>query len=404
MVALAPADFNVCLFDGVSDSGISAFEEAGFKVRLFPDSLPEDELKEVLKTAHLVGVRSKTKLTADVLAGAENLIAIGRYGIGVNNIDLGAAAKVGAAVFNGPFSSTRSVAELVVGQIFALFRKTAENSRKMHNGEWPKSAQNCFELRGKTLGLIGYGNISAQVSVMVEALGMKVVYSDVRTVLPMGRAKQVSFDEVLEQSDVISLHVPGLPSTKNMINENSIGKMKDGACVINTSRGTVVDVDAVKSALESGKLGGAALDVFRVEPKSKKEEFVSVLRGVQNVILTPHIGGATEESQEALGAEVSGKLIKCATLADTVGALNFPELMQGPVKGCRVVVVHENKPGSLTGITEIIAGEGINVEAETLRTKGDLGVVSFDLSACLSDAGLNKIEEFEATISVRNVA
>jgi D-3-phosphoglycerate dehydrogenase len=403
-LATDPLSYQVCLFDGVSPSGREAFEKAGFKnITCYPDSLPPSELKPVIKNAHIVGIRSKTALTKEILEEAENLICVGRYGIGVNNVDLDFAQEKGIAVFNGPHASTRSVAELVIGHVFTLLRKIAESSRRMHSGQWPKSSKGCREIRGKTLGLIGYGNISTQVSVMAEALGMQVIYSDIVKVLPLGNAQQVTLEEVLKKSDIISLHVPGVPSTQNMINAQTIAQMKDGAYLINTSRGSVVDIDAVKEALESGKLGGVALDVFPVEPKSKKEAFISPLQDVSNAVFTPHIAGSTEESQTQLGTEVSEKMIRCALLADTSTSLNLPQLMQRPIgTNCRLVVIHKNKAGVLSHILEIIAEEDINIVSETLQTKGEIGMATIDLNACLSAQGLKKIAELETTVSVRN--
>lgn len=319
-------NLKVCLFDGVALTGIRVFEDAGFKnIHLFPNSLPEDELKEALADAHIVGLRSKTKLPREILEAAPKLLCIGRYGIGVNNVDLEAAKEMGIPVFNGPHSSTRTVAELVIGAIFGLLRQIPQKSGECHAGKWPKAAKGCFDVRGKTLGLVGYGNIAVQASIMAEALGMNVIYSDVRTVLPMGNARQVSFDEVLKNADIISLHVPGLPSTKNMINSDTIAKMKKGSYIINFARGTVVDISALKSALESGHIAGAALDVFPSEPKSKDEQFVFELQGMNNVILTPHVAGSTEESQDALGTEVSLKMKNFVENGNAGESLNRPE-------------------------------------------------------------------------------
>ena len=319
-------DAKICLMDGVSQSAIASFQDAGFtNIKLFPNSLPVPELIQELSDAQAIGIRSKTKLSAEILQQAPQLKCIGRYGIGVDNVDLKESGKLGISVFNGPFSSTRSVAEWVIAAIFGLSRKLAEKTIYMQKGQWIKSGKNCFELRGKTLGLIGYGNIAVQISIMAEALGMKVIFSDVRAVLPVGQARQTSLNEVLSQSDFISLHVPALPSTKNMINEKTIAQMKKGSFLINSSRGTVVDIEAVVKALDSEHLNGAAFDVFPEEPKSKDEEFSSALRGEANVILTPHIAGSTEESQASLGTEVSGKMVDCLLNGNFNSALNKVE-------------------------------------------------------------------------------
>jgi len=313
----------ISLFDGVHPSAVEIFEKAGCKnIALFPDSLPEAELKKELKMSQVIGIRSKTKLPREILQEAKNLLCIGRYGIGVNNIDLKAAGELGIPVFNGPFSSTRSVAELVIGALFGLLRQIPQKSREMHEGSWPKSAKDCFEIRGKTIGLVGYGNISRQISIMAESLGMQVIFSEVQPVLALGAAKKLPFEEVLAQSDILSLHVPGLPSTENMINKKTLSQMKKGSYLINFARGSVVNIDDLCAALESGHLRGAALDVFPSEPKSTKEKFSSPLQNIPNVILTPHIGGATEESQSTLGKEVSEKMLHAALTGDTSSALN----------------------------------------------------------------------------------
>jgi D-3-phosphoglycerate dehydrogenase len=397
------ATLKVCLFDGVTESAVQVFKDAGFEnIHLFPDSLPEDELKKELADTHIIGLRSKTKLPAETLAAAPNLLCIGRYGIGVDNVDLKAAEKQGVAVFNGPHSSTRSVAELVVGAVFAVFRKIGQKNLELHRGEWKKSAKNCFEVRGKTLGLIGYGNISSQVSIMAEGLGMNVIYSDVRTVLPYGNAKQVSFDDVLAKSDIISLHVPGGKATENMINEKTIAKMKDGAAIINYARGSVIDIPALKAALESGKIVGAALDVFPKEPK-KGEEFTSELRGVENVIFTPHVGGSTEESQVALGAEVSEKMKNNAVFGDSSTALNFPALTLGATAEGehRVLVIHHNEPGVLASINDLLADENINITAQVLRTSETVGAVAIDVEKDVSESLCEKIGELAHIVQCR---
>lgn len=321
-------DSKICLFDGVSESAINFFKDKGFKnLKIFPSSLPTEELKNEIKDAVALGIRSATKITKDIIEGENQIKCIGRYGIGVNNIDIKSASTENIAIFNGPFSSTRSVAEMVIGSIFDLSRKISQKSKDMHAGIWNKSSKNCNTIIGKTLGLIGYGNIAVQVSIMAEALGMNVIFFDIRTVLPMGKAKQVSIDEVFQKSDVISLHVPELESTKNMINKNTIVKIKTGSLLINFARGSVVNITDLKEALISGQVGGAALDVFPEEPKSNTEDFKLELQNINNVILTPHIAGSTEESQEALGAEVSGKMVDCILNNNVSSALNREELI-----------------------------------------------------------------------------
>lgn len=394
----------ICLLDGVHPAGIDVFKAAGFaNIHLFPDSLPDDELKRELADAHVVGIRSKTKLTREILAEAKELLCIGRYGIGVNNIDLTAAAEAGVPVFNGPFSSTRAVAELVIGAIFGLMRQIPQKSMEMHGSTWPKSATNCHEVRGKTLGLVGYGNIATQISIMAEALGMNVIYSDVRPILPLGNARQVSFDELLAAADVISLHVPGIPSTNNMINKTTLAKMKPGSYLINFSRGSVVSIPDLKIALESGQLKGAALDVFPTEPKSKSEPFVSELQNVPNVILTPHIGGATEESQSALGEEVSGKMRDFVQTANSSMALNFPEINPGALAAgqTRLVIIHKNEPGVIASINDILSDKNLNITAQILKTRDHLGVAVIDVEAIIDEADVKPIFSLAAVLKCR---
>lgn len=384
----------VCLFDGIHKNGIQVFRDAGFTdIHLFPNSLPEEELYKEIANAHIVGIRSKTKLPRKVLAEAKKLLCIGRYGIGVNNVDLSAAEEFGIPVFNGPFSSTRSVAELVIGLIFSLFRRIPELSADMHRGGWSKSAKDCLEVRGKTLGLVGYGNIASQISVLAEALGMKVIYSDVRVVLPLGNARQMPFEEVLANADVVSLHVPGIPSTENMMNAKTLCVMKQGSYLINCARGTVVNIPDLQSALNSGHLRGAAIDVFPKEPKSKDEIFSCELQGTPNVIFTPHIGGATEEAQAALGIEVSEKMKAYTLLGDSSMALNFPQIIPGSIakETHRLILIHKNEPGILAQINDVIAEAQANISAQILKTKGSIGVVIVDTEKEIDDAISEKL-------------
>ncbi|MFT5258683.1 MAG: D-3-phosphoglycerate dehydrogenase [Saprospiraceae bacterium] len=402
----AKSDLKVCLMDGVSDSGIQAFRNQGINnIHLFPASLPDDELIKELQDTHIIGIRSKTQLSASILKSAPELLCVGRYGIGVNNVDLKAAEAIGIPVFNGPYASTRSVAEMVIGLAFSLLRRSSEKSMQMHQGIWDKTTDRCFELRGKTLGLIGYGNTAAQVSVMAESLGMNVIYSDVRAVLPLGNAKQVSFKQVLDSADIVSIHVPGHPSTVNLFNEQAMQKMKPGSYLINTSRGTVVDINALCLCLDSGKLAGAALDVFPNEPKSKSDPFESPLTNYSNVILTPHISGATLESQTQLGVEVSGKMIANALYGDSSSALNYPHLsLSEPKSCCRLLVVHQNKPGVMATINDIIASEKVNIRSQVLQTTNTIGVVSVGLDSDASNVIGEKLKNLEATIRCRIIS
>ncbi len=400
---LSKSDLKVCLMDGVSDSGIQAFRDHGIEnIHLFPSSLPDDELANELTNTHIIGVRSKTQLNKSLLEHAPDLLCIGRYGIGVNNVDTKAAEILGMPVFNGPYASTRSVAEMVVGLMFSLLRRSSEKSMQMHQGIWDKTTECCFELRGKTLGLIGYGNTAAQVSVMAESLGMKVMYSDVRVVLPLGNAKQYEFEHVLTNADIISIHVPGHPSTANLFNQDTLVKMKPGSYLINTSRGTVVDVEALCHALDVNQLSGAALDVFPTEPKSKSEPFVSPLTHYSNVILTPHISGATLESQSQLGVEVSEKMIANALFGDSASALNYPQLsLSDPKSCCRLLVVHQNKPGVMANINDIIASEKVNIRSQVLQTTDTIGVVSVGLDSVASNVIGEKLKNLDSTIRCR---
>lgn len=312
----------ICLFDGVSESAVAPFREAGYDdIELFPDSLPEPELIQKVAEADAIGLRSKTKLPAEILKHATKLRCIGRYGIGVNNVDLAAAKEQEVAVFNGPFSSTRSVAEMVIGAIFVLFRQTVRFDRQLQSGYWKKATKGSREIRGKTLGLVGYGNISSQVSIMAEALGMRVLFYEVRPVLTHGNAQAVDFETLLRESDVVSLHVPLLSTTEKMMNAKTFAKMKEGACLINLARGEVVDVDALAATISSGHLGGACVDVFPGEPKGEVQDFTTLLQGLPNVILTPHVGGATEEAQKNLGREVSDKMVACLKTGSTAGSI-----------------------------------------------------------------------------------
>jgi D-3-phosphoglycerate dehydrogenase len=396
---------HVCLLDGVAEEGKHVFSDTNiFRVSEFPNSLPKNELISELSHAHIIGIRSKTKLDEEVIRNMKNALCIGRYGVGVNNIDLLFAKSKGIPVFNGPFSNTRSVAELAIGIIFGLLRKIPEKSSKMHKGEWPKSAKSCFEVRGKTLGLVGYGNIAAQISVIAEAIGMNVVYSDVRPVLPMGKAKQIPFQEVLKNADVVSLHVPGLPSTKNMMNTSSISQMKKGAYLINLSRGSVVDIPALKKALESGHLLGAALDVFPQEPKLKQEKFVSELKEIPNVILTPHIGGATEEAQSSIGEEVSEKMKNYALYGNSGTALNFPQIFTDPPKDTnthRIIVTYQYSPETLREVKQVIDNMQRDISSSFFGEKDALGTAIINGDQKIMVPLFNTFSSFSSLIKCR---
>ncbi|WP_417614676.1 phosphoglycerate dehydrogenase [Oceanisphaera sp.] len=396
----------VLLLEGVHPGAVEMFKNAGYSnIDYLKTSLAEDELKERIKDVHFVGVRSRTQLTESVLDVAEKLVAIGCFCIGTNQVDLEAAEMRGIPVFNAPFSNTRSVAELVLGEALLLLRGIPERNAKAHRGEWHKTANHAFEARGKRLGIIGYGHIGTQLSIIAEGIGMQVFYYDIETKLSLGNATQVfSLEELLAQSDVVSLHVPETPQTQNMFGTKEIAMMKPGSILINASRGTVVDIDALASALSSKHLAGAAIDVFPVEPKSNDEEFVSPLREFDNVILTPHIGGSTQEAQENIGYEVSGKLIKYSDNGSTLSAVNFPEvsLPEHPDTS-RLLHIHHNKPGILSQIVQAFSADDINIASQYLQTTPKIGYVVIEVETEQSETALAKLKSIEGTIRARIV-
>ena len=401
--SLEKSKIRFLLLEGVHQNAIDTLNAAGYtNIEYITGALPEDELKAKIADAHFVGIRSRTQLTEDVFACAKKLVAVGCFCIGTNQVDLNAARERGIAVFNAPYSNTRSVAELVLAQAIMLMRGIPENAG-CHRGEWMKSASGSYEVRGKKLGIIGYGSIGTQLSVLAEALGMQVFYYDVVTKLPLGNATQVaSLDELLAMSDIISLHVPQLPSTEWMIDEKQIRTMKKGSILINAARGTVVVIDALAAAIKDGHLAGAAVDVFPVEPRANGEEFVSPLRGLDNVILTPHIGGSTQEAQANIGLEVAEKLVKYSDNGTSVSSVNFPEvaLPSHPGKH-RILHIHKNIPGVMGAINKVFADNNINVSAQFLQTDDSVGNVVIDIDAGSSDLALNKLQEVEGTMRCR---
>ena len=396
----------VLLLEGVHPGAVEMFKNAGYSnIDYLKTSLAEDELKERIKDVHFVGVRSRTQLTESVLDVAEKLVAIGCFCIGTNQVDLEAAEIRGIPVFNAPFSNTRSVAELVLGEALLLLRGIPERNARAHRGEWQKTANHAFEARGKRLGIIGYGHIGTQLSIIAEGIGMQVFYYDIETKLSLGNATQVfSLEELLAQSDVVTLHVPETAQTQNMFGSKEIAMMKPGSILINASRGTVVDIDALASALSSKHLAGAAIDVFPVEPKSNDEEFVSPLREFDNVILTPHIGGSTQEAQENIGYEVAGKLIKYSDNGSTLSAVNFPEvsLPEHP-DASRLLHIHYNKPGILSQIVQAFSAEDINIASQYLQTTPNIGYVVIEVETEQSEQALAKLKSIEGTIRARIV-
>ncbi|QIL43123.1 phosphoglycerate dehydrogenase [Acidovorax sp. HDW3] len=392
------------LLEGIHPSAQEVLRAAGYtQIEALPGALEGQELQRKIADAHFIGVRSRTQLTAEVLAHAHKLVAIGCFCIGTNQVDLNAAREKGIAVFNAPYSNTRSVAELVLAEAILLLRGIPARNAAAHRGGWLKSADNAFEARGKTLGIVGYGAIGSQLSVLAEGLGMQVLFHDVVNKLPLGNARQAaSLPALLAASDIVSLHVPELPSTQWMVGAAEIAQMKPGAILINASRGTVVEIEPLAAALKAGKLLGAAVDVFPAEPKSNKDEFVSPLRGLDNVILTPHIGGSTQEAQANIGLEVAEKLVKYSDNGTSTTSVNFPEVALPAHPGKhRILHVHRNQPGVLSAINQVFAQLGVNIAAQYLQTNEKLGYVVIDLDAASSEAALEKLAQIDATLRSR---
>ncbi|SDM96029.1 phosphoglycerate dehydrogenase [Vreelandella arcis] len=402
--SLDKSKIKILLLEGVHQSAVDNFHNAGYEnIEHLPTSLDEDALIDKIRDVHFIGIRSRTQLTERVFEAAEKLVGVGCFCIGTNQVDLNAALKRGIAVFNAPYSNTRSVAELVLAEAIMLLRGIPEKNARAHQGGWLKSAKNSHEARGKTLGIVGYGSIGAQLSVLAESLGFNVIYYDVITKLGMGNANQVgSLEELLGRSDVISLHVPDLASTRWMVGEKEIAAMKPGAIFINASRGSVVKIEPLAEAIKAGKLNGAAIDVFPVEPKGNSEEFESPLRGLENVILTPHIGGSTLEAQENIGIEVSEKLITYSDNGTTVTSVNFPEvaLPAHPDKH-RLLHIHDNVPGVLSQINRVLSENGINISAQFLQTNDKVGYVVIDVDKAYGPQALEALKKVEHTLKIR---
>ncbi len=397
----------ILLLEGIHNNALESFKAAGYEnIDLLSTALEGQELIDKLKNYKIVGLRSRTQLTKEVLENSTHLAAIGCFCIGTNQVDIKTAQKLGIPVFNAPFSNTRSVAELVLAQAILLVRNVVDKNAKAHRGEWLKSADNANEVRGKTLGIVGYGHIGMQLGILAESMGINVIFYDVEEKLPLGNATQVSsLKLLLEQSDVVSLHVPQLATTKNLITAKELAMMKDHSVLINASRGNVVDIDALVNALESKKLKGAAIDVFPVEPSSKNESFESPLKNFDNVFITPHIGGSTIEAQENIANEVSAKLIKYSDNGSTLNAVNFPELSLPSTDNSshRILHIHANIPGIMNELNKIIAEKNINVEGQYLRTQENIGYVVIDIQSS-DDEAKNLVEAFKevkATIRAR---
>ena len=392
------------LLEGIDTSAKKVLEAAGYtQIETLAGALPDDELKRKIADVHFVGIRSRTQLTADIFAHASKLVAVGCFCIGTNQVDLVAARERGIAVFNAPFSNTRSVAELVLAEAILLLRGVPEKSAVAHRGGWLKSAENAYEIRGKTLGIVGYGSIGTQLSVLAEGLGMRVVFFDVVTKLPLGNAQQVaSLQALLAQSDVVTLHVPETQATQWMIGADQIAAMKPGSVLINASRGTVVEIEPLAQALRDKKLLGAAIDVFPIEPRSNQESFESPLRGLDNVILTPHVGGSTMEAQSNIGIEVAEKLVKYSDNGTSTSSVNFPEVALPAHPGKhRVLHIHRNVPGVLSEINRVFSDNQINIASQYLQTNEAVGYVVIDIDAAHSDTVLAKLAYVPGTIRSR---
>lgn len=395
---------NILLLEGVHPSALEQLAQAGYQqIETISTALPEYELIEKIKKVHILGVRSRTQVNDAVLRGASRLIAVGCFCIGTNQVDLEQAKSLGIAVFNAPYSNTRSVAELVLAEAIFLLRGIPLKNAKAHQGVWQKTAKNSHEVRGKALGIVGYGNIGTQLGIMAESLGMKVYYYDTQAKLPMGNATPCpTLKELLAVADVISLHVPETPATHNMIGAEQLAAMKKNSALINASRGNVVDIDALSNALDSQHLVGAAIDVFPVEPRSNEQEFASPLRAFEQCILTPHVGGSTVEAQENIGIEVAEKLIKYSDNGSTISSVNFPEVaLPAHIGKHRLLHVHKNIPGVLSEINKIFYDNSINISAQYLQTNDQIGYVVIDLDAGYSQLALTKLQQVPGTIKCR---
>src|SRR5688572_17385311 len=395
---------NILFLENISDTAVKFFKEAGYaSVKKIGGALSEDQLVEAVKDVHLLGIRSKTLITDRVLESAKKLQAIGCFCIGVNQVDLKSATHRGIVVFNAPYSNTRSVAELVIGLSIMLIRRIPDKNKAAHEGVWLKEARGSYELRGKTLGIIGYGNIGSQVSVLAEAMGMKVIFYDVIKRLPLGNAMgKSSLKEVLNQADIVTLHVPETSATKNMINKTTLKLFKKGSMLINYARGEVVDLDALSKFITDGHIAGAAIDVYPWEPEKNGDKFQTPLQGLPNVILTPHIGGSTEEAQMNIGEDVSNKLFQFLEMGMTIGSHTVPPLSLPPQEGThRILHVHNNVPGVLSAINTQLSEHGINILAQYLKTNDDIGYVVLDVDRKLSNTAFQLLKDVKETIKVR---
>jgi len=397
------SEIKILLLENISPVATAAFKEEGFHVETVKGALPEEELVAKIRDVHVVGLRSKTQITEKVLDEARRLLTVGAFCIGTNQIRLAHANKRGVPVFNAPFSYTRSVAELMISEIVMLSRHLGDRVREVHTGQWRKVSVGSHEVRGKTIGIVGYGHIGSQVGVLAESFGMRVVFHDIVAKLPMGNNRSMSkLEDVLAEADFVTLHVPETPQTKMMIGAAELARMKKGACLLNASRGTVVDIDALAAAIKSGHIGGAAVDVYPKEPETNSDGFESPLRGLPNVVLTPHIGGSTEEAQEAIGREVSAALIKFINQGATTGAVNFPNVELPVTRNAhRILNVHRNVPGVLRDINKIVSDMNANIRAQLLSTDPDIGYLIMDLDQDVSQDVKNAVAELPNSIRTR---
>ena len=403
------SQIEIVLLEGTHDAGTTQLESDGFSVRTHKGALEGDALINEIKRAHIIGIRSKTQLTAEVLSHCERLLSIGCFCAGTNQVDLEAAALQGIAVFNSPFSNTRSVAELTIAEIIALHRKLTARSHALHQGKWEKSASGSHEVRGKSLGIIGYGHIGSQISILAEAMGMKVQFYDILSKLPLGNAQASnSFDELLANSDVVSIHVPDTQTTREMIGTEQIKLMKKGAYLLNNARGSIVDLNALRSAIESGYLAGAAVDVFPDEPAKSGESFSSPLQGLDNVILTPHVGGSTIEAQKAISLDIATKITRFMNLGTTTGAVNVPQVdlpeqdqSDGELRSHRILNFHRNVPGVLNKIHEAAADLNINISGQYLRTNESIGYIVLDTDPSNAAELSERVAAIEESIRTR---
>ena len=404
--SLPKQQIRILLLEGISDSAVEQLTAAGYtNVTRLPKALDQDKLIEAVQGVHMLGIRSRTRLTAEVIAKANRLMAVGCFSVGTNQVDLGAARSAGIPVFNAPFSNTRSVAELTIAEIVMLFRRVMPRSGAAHAGKWDKSAAGSYEVRGKTLGIVGYSNIGTQLAVLAEAMGMRVIYFDHTDKLRHGNVEPArDLTDLLARADVVTLHVPETPQTRGMIGEPQIRAMKRGAFLINNARGHIIDLEALAAALRDGHLAGAAVDVFPVEPGSNNDPFETPLQGIDNVILTPHVGGSTQEAQERIGAEVANKFVEYSDIGSTTGAVNFPQvLLPMTPTVTRFIRVQRNQPGELQRLNDVFSQHGLTISAQYYQTDGEIGYVVLDAEGKVGAAEtvLKDIRALEGTIRAR---